>query len=160
MDGQQNIPWGILWQEHESRDGTTQVAESDVHGNTNTSLQRASDVVTVPGNTHRDQRINTRSGEKCSKILNSSVVGGCKHGESDDGGAFEDTHEDTTLLSFVGEETGCDCENACYDVWWDGHELRLLGGVSQIFHDSVFNQFLPSIGQGSLTYVGKKSEME
>lgn len=50
--------WRVLWQEAVSSDRTTQVAKADVHGDTDTTLERATDVVTVPGDTHWDQGVN------------------------------------------------------------------------------------------------------
>ena len=78
-----NVPWRVFRQEAVSRDGTTQVAETDVHGDTDTTLETATDVVAVPCNTHGYQWVDTRSSEEGTGVLDAGLTGTGKHGESD-----------------------------------------------------------------------------
>lgn len=131
-----NIPWGVFWQEAESRDGTTQVTESNVHSNTNTSLQRASDVVTVPCDTHGDQWVDTGGGKESTGVLNCWLSRGCKHSETDDSGELENSHENTSLLGSVGKVSSANGEATCYNVRWNGHKLGFLGSITHVLHNS------------------------
>lgn len=60
---------------------------------------------------------------------------GGEHGEADNGADFVGKHEDTALFQLVGEESSTDGEAAGNDVRRDGHQLRLLVGVTHVLDD-------------------------
>ena len=132
-----NVPWRVFRQEAVSRNGTTQVAETDVHGDTDTTLETATDVVAVPCNTHGYQWVDTRSSEEGTGVLDAGLTGTGKHGESDNGGGLVSEHEDTTLLRTVGKESSADGEDTSHNVWGDGHELTDFIGVSHILDNTM-----------------------
>jgi len=78
------VPGRISGAVSERGNGTTQVAETNVHCDSDTTLGRAANVVAVPGNSHGDVRVNTTGGEERAKVLDAGLVGGDQHGESDD----------------------------------------------------------------------------
>ena len=132
-----NVPWGVLRQEAVSRDGATQVTKTDVHGDTDTTLETATDVVAVPCNTHGYQWVDTRSSEEGTGVLDAGLTGTGKHGESDNGGGLVSEHENTTLLRTVGKETSANGEDTSHDVWGNGHELTYFIGVSHVLDDTM-----------------------
>lgn len=68
----------------EARDGTAEVTEADVHGDTDTSLERAADVVTVPGDTLGNVGVDARGDEEAGKVLGTVVLDTGKDSEAKD----------------------------------------------------------------------------
>src|SRR5690606_5937791 len=81
-----SVSWKVLWLINhavsETRNNTTQVTEADVHSNTDTTLGRPSNVVSVPSNTHWDVGVDTASGKEGTEVLNGWLGGGNQHDES------------------------------------------------------------------------------
>lgn len=134
------MSWNVLWlvdlSVGESRDNTSQVTETDVHGNSNTTLGGSSNVVSVPGDTHWDVGIDTASSKEGTGVLNSWLGGGDQHEESDDGKRAEEDHVLSTLLRSISEVTTNDSADTGSDVWRDGHELGVVGSVAHVGDDS------------------------
>jgi hypothetical protein len=133
-----------------------------MHSDTNTTLERSTNVVTVPGNTHRHQRIDTRGSEEGSGILDAGLTGAGEQNEAEDSGKLEDKHENSTLLHLVGCVSGADGEETGYCVRRNGHELRVFVGVTHVLDDTKkcisFNSMLTS-GERS-SYVGRNKDIE
>ena len=121
----------IILSEDETRDGTSKVTESDVHGNTDTSLERATDVVTVPGDTLGNVGVDTAGDKEGSKVLGVQVLGAEKDGETDDGDEAESNHVGTSLSVLIGGETTTNGEETSDDVGRDTHELSHGVAVSK-----------------------------
>jgi len=68
----------------ETGNGTTQVTETDVHSDTNTTLDATANVVAVPGDTLGYVGVDTGSGEESAGVLDVVVVGADLHDEAAD----------------------------------------------------------------------------
>jgi hypothetical protein len=77
----------VAREEEVSGDGATKVAEADMHGYTDGSLEGAADVVPIPGNTLRYIGIYARSEEEATGVPHAVVVRGKEHNKTDDTGA-------------------------------------------------------------------------
>lgn len=121
----------IILAEDEAGDGTTQVTETDVHGNTDTSLERATNIVTVPGDTLGNVGVDTAGDHEAGKVLGVVVVSAEKDGETSDGDEAEADHVETSLAVLVSGETTTDGEEAGHDVGRNRHELGHGVAVSE-----------------------------
>jgi len=74
----------VLGEVEVGRDGTTEVAKADVHGDTNTALQGAADIVAIPGNTLRHVGVDARREEEATSILHTCRLRGHEHDQTDD----------------------------------------------------------------------------
>lgn len=106
-----------------------------MHGNTNTALEGATDVVSVPGDTHWNQWVDTGGSEESAGVLNSWLVSTQEQGETGDGNQLESSHEETTLLHLISSPASGNGEKTGNDVWWYGHKLSLLVGMAHDFDD-------------------------
>lgn len=68
----------------ERGDNTAQVAEADMHGDTDAALGRAADVVAIPGHTLRDVRVDTGGGEEDARVFDRIALTGDEHDKSND----------------------------------------------------------------------------
>ena len=66
------------------RNGTAEIAEAYVHSDADTTLERAANVVAVPGHTLRHVGVDTGSQEEATGVLDSGVLGRNQHDEADD----------------------------------------------------------------------------
>lgn len=121
----------ILGKVDETGDDTTEIAEADVHSNTDTTLDGATNVVTVPGDTLRDVGVDTRGKEESTGILGTVVLSGNEKDKTDDRDDIKAHHVDTTLLVHIGDDTTSDAESTGNDVRRNGHKLSALIGVSE-----------------------------
>jgi hypothetical protein len=96
-----SLPWRILCQEQEGSDSASQVSEANVHGNTDTSLERTSNVVTIPCDSHWYEWVDSRGDQESTSVLNSWFAGGRKHNKANDSHNFESEHKDTSLLHLI-----------------------------------------------------------
>lgn len=117
------VSWRVSRPICECRNGTTQVSETDVHGDTDTTLGRTANVVSVPGDTHGNVGVDTGGSQEGTKVLNMGVVSGDQHGEANDREKTEKDHEDSTLALLVSEVASGDGRGTSKDVRRDGHEL-------------------------------------
>jgi hypothetical protein len=76
-------PRPLLRLEQESGDTAAEVTAADVHGDADTALGAAADVVPVPGDSRRDVGVDARGGEEAADIFDFGVVGGDEHREAD-----------------------------------------------------------------------------
>lgn len=106
-----------------------------MHGDADTTLERSTDVISVPCNTHGYQGVDARSSEESTDILDGRLAGRSKHSESYDGDDLEGQHEDTTLAHLIGKETSSDGENTSYNVDRYGHQLTLFVCVAHVLDD-------------------------
>lgn len=74
-----NVARSVLLQVEEGRDGAAEVAEADVHGDTDTTLERAADVVSVPCDTLGHVGVDTRSQEEAAGVLDGVGVADDEH---------------------------------------------------------------------------------
>lgn len=65
--------------------------KSDVHGNTNTTLKRSTNVVTVPGHTLWDVGVDSGGDHEASEVLSSIALNTSQDGETDDTGVCVST---------------------------------------------------------------------
>lgn len=56
-----------------------------MHSNTHTSLKTTTDVVSVPRDSHGDERVDTRGSEEGAGVLDGGLAGGGEHSEAQDG---------------------------------------------------------------------------
>lgn len=106
-----------------------------MHGNANTTLEGATDVVSVPGDTHWNQWIDTGGSEESTDVLNSWLISAQQHGETSNGNQLESSHEETTLLHLISSPAGGNGEKTSDDVWWYCHKLSRFVGVTHDFDD-------------------------
>ena len=78
-----SVVGGVILAVDETRDGTTEVTEADVHGNTDTALEGTSDVVAVPGDTLRDVGVDTACDHEGGEVLGTVGVDSSKDDEAD-----------------------------------------------------------------------------
>lgn len=122
---------GVLLEVDERSKDTTKVTESNVHGDTNTTLGGTTDVVTIPGNTLRNVGVDTTGKEEDTGILDVGV-GGCDlENDTEHGSESETNHEDTARTETVGEVSTSDAAEAGNDVRRNTHELGLLVAVAE-----------------------------
>lgn len=126
-----SVVGSIILAEDEARDGTTQVTEADVHGDADTSLERATDVVTVPGDTLGNVGVDAAGDHEGGKVLGAVALGAEEDGETDDGDEAESDHVDTSLLVLIGDEATTDGEETGDDVGRDTHELSHVVAVAE-----------------------------
>lgn len=129
------ISGGILGPVGESSDSSSEIAEPHVHGNSNTALGRATDVIAVPCDTHGDVGVDASGCDKSSQILNMWVVGGNQQDETKDAKTAEEDHEDSALSLLISEVSTTDGADTGKDVGWDAHELGLLVRVAHNLND-------------------------
>lgn len=67
-------------------DAATKIAETDVHGDADTTLDRSTDVVTIPCNTLRNVGVDTRRSKECAGVLDVRLVRRSKQDEAKDAG--------------------------------------------------------------------------
>lgn len=67
--------------ENKPRNRTTKVAHTDLHGDTDSTLQRATDIVTVPSNSLWDVGVYTSNNKETGKVLDLVVL---NSGEKDE----------------------------------------------------------------------------
>lgn len=108
-----------------------------MHGNADTTLETATDVVAVPGNSHGYQGVDTRCSEEGTGILDAGLAGTGEHSEADDSRGFMGKHENTTLLRTVGKETSADGENTSNDIRGNSHKLTVFVGVAHVLDNAV-----------------------
>ena len=106
-----------------------------MHGNTHTTLEGAADVVSVPGDTHWNQWVDTGGSEESADVLNSWLVSAQEHRKTGDGNQLECSHEETTLPHLISSPTGGNGEKTGDHVWWYGHKLSGLVGMAHDFDD-------------------------
>jgi hypothetical protein len=82
------VPRLIAGEEEIRRHGSAEVAEADVHGNTDTTLERAANVVAVPSDTLRDVGVDTRGHEEAANVAHRAVLGNQKHYHADNSVIF------------------------------------------------------------------------
>lgn len=111
------------------------LTKSDVESNANTTLDTTTDVVSVPGYSLGYIGIDARGEEKAAGIFDVRVVRGDQHDQSDEGGNAESDHENATSFQLVGSPTSGDTAEACHNVWWYGHQLGLIVGVTKSPYD-------------------------
>lgn len=133
-------------------DHAAHVAEADMHRDADATLQRAADIITIPGDTLWHVGVDAAREEEAAGVLDLAVIGGDKHDKTNHaidthssvsieffhilsclifGGqrridvrhAHEENHEDAPLLPLIRKPAGADAEKACYKVWWDRQEL-------------------------------------
>lgn len=126
---------GIILAVDEARDGTTKVTEADVHGNTNTTLERTTNVVAVPGDTLGNIGVDTAGDEESGEVLGTVGFDSSKDDETNDGDNTEEDHVDTTLAMSISSETTADGEETGDDVGRNRHELSHLVGVAETLDD-------------------------
>jgi len=126
----------VLLEVHERGKDTTEVTETDVHGNTNTTLGGTTDVVTVPGDTLRDVGVDTASEEEDTSVLDVRVVGSDLENDTEHGGEGETDHEDTASAQLIGKVSTGDTAEASNDVGRDTHKLSLFVAVAESLDDS------------------------
>lgn len=78
-------------------DHATHVAEADVHGDANATLQGAADIVTIPGDTLWHVGVDAAREEEAAGVLDLAVIGGDEHDEADHA---RDTHSDVSIDFF------------------------------------------------------------
>jgi len=127
--------WCILLEVDERSEDTTEVTETDVHSNTDTTLGGATNIVTVPGNTLRNVGVDTASEEEDTSVLDVGVGGSDLQNNTKDGSEGETDHEDTASAESVGEVSTSDAAEAGNDVRRDTHELGLLVAVAESLND-------------------------
>jgi hypothetical protein len=98
-----SVARGFDGAEDESRNGTAKITlkksatrtdirsicgrgtyKADMHGNTNSSLQRSTNVVAVPGNTLRHVGVDARGDQEAGEILGTKAVGASQNCETSD----------------------------------------------------------------------------
>lgn len=114
-----------------ARDSTTEVTEADVHGNTDTTLERTADVVAVPGDTLGNVGVDTAGDEESTKVLGAVGFDSGEDDETNYSDNAESNHVDTTLAVLISSETATDGEEAGDNVGRDRHELSNLVGVAK-----------------------------
>jgi len=78
-----SVVGSVILAVNEAGDGTTEVTEADVHGNTDTALKGTSDVVAVPGDTLRDVGVDTTSDHEGCEVLGTVGVDSSEDDEAD-----------------------------------------------------------------------------
>ena len=69
-----SVVGSIILAEDEARDGTTEVTEANMHGNTDTTLEGTTDVVTVPCDTLGNVGVDAGGDHEASKVLDRVVL--------------------------------------------------------------------------------------
>lgn len=126
----------VLLEVDERSKDTTKVTETDVHGDTDTTLGGTTNVVTVPGDTLRDVGVDTASEKEDTGVLDVRVVGSDLEDDTEHGGKSETDHEDTTSAQLIGKVSTSDADEASNDVRRNTHELSLFVAVAKGFDDS------------------------
>lgn len=114
---------------------TAQVSETDVHGNTDTTLERATDVVAVPCDTLGYVGVDAADSEEAADVAHDVARRTKEHCPSSDGHEEETDHEDTTSLQAISKVSTAEGEEAGDDVWRHGHELGSIVGVAECSDD-------------------------
>jgi hypothetical protein len=125
----------VLLEVDERGKNTTEVTETDVHGNTDTTLGGTTDVVTIPGDTLRNVGVDTAGEEEDTGVLGVRVVRGDLKNDTEHGGESETDHEDTTSAESISEISTRDAAEASNNVRRNTHELSLVVGVAKSFDD-------------------------
>lgn len=141
----------------ESGHDTAEVAETDVHGDTDTALGGATDVVAVPGDTLRDVGVDARGHEEDTGVLDVRVLRCDLHDQAENGGDGEADHEDATSAETVGHVTTGDAAEAGNDVRGHAHELSLLVAVAKSLDNGGKEQ--RETVQGSVDAAGTVSQV-
>jgi hypothetical protein len=126
---------GVLLEVDERSENTTEVTETDVHGDTDTTLGGTTDVVTVPGDTLGNVGVDTASEEEDTGVLGVRVVGGDLKNNTKHGGEGETDHEDTTSAESISEVATRDAAEASNNVRRNTHQLSLVVGVAKSLDD-------------------------
>jgi hypothetical protein len=119
----------------EGSEDTAEVTETDVHGDTDTTLSGTTNVVTVPGDTLRDVGVNATGKEEDTGILDVGVIRADLENNTEHGGEGEPDHEDTASAQFVGKVSTSDAAEASNNVRRNAHELSLIVGVAKGLDD-------------------------
>jgi hypothetical protein len=106
-----------------------------VHCNADSALEGSADVVSIPGDAHRDKGVNTGGGEEGPGVLDMGFAAAEEQGETTDGNGLEDQHKDTALLHLVCSVPGSNGEEAGNNIWWNSHQLCSVVRVSKILDD-------------------------
>jgi hypothetical protein len=134
-------------------DDATQVATADVHGDPDTSLQTSSNVVAIPGDSHRDQWVDTfgesvnvnyfnlatwtptASSKENASVLDTRLVRSKQQRKSNNSHQFEGYHEDASLFELICCIACKNSEDTSDYVGRDSHELRMLRRVAHVLDD-------------------------
>jgi len=92
------VPWSIHGTEGETGNDTTEITETNMHGDTDSSFGSSTDVVTIPGNSHGNIGVDPRDDEEGAYILNMGIVSRNKENEAYNGDNAEENHVGTALL--------------------------------------------------------------
>lgn len=65
---------GFIRTEDKARDGAAEVTHTNLHGNTNSTLQCTADIVAVPGNGLRDVGVDTSNNKEAREVLDLVVL--------------------------------------------------------------------------------------
>jgi len=125
----------IFGSEGETGENTPKVTKPNVHGNTDSSFGSATNVISVPRNTHRDIRVNPRDDKKRASVLDMRVVGRNKEDETSNSDKAEEDHEGSAFLSSISEVPSRNGGDAANNVRRNSHELRLVVRVSHVLHN-------------------------
>lgn len=109
----------------------SQLTKTDVHGNADTTLDAATNVVAVPGHTLGNVGVDSHGEEETTGILDMGVLRRDQHNKTKDRHKAEADHEDASSLESVGRPAASDTAETSNDVWWDSHQLCGVVGVSE-----------------------------
>lgn len=127
--------WRIFGLVDEAGNGTTKITETNVHCNTNATLQRATDVVAVPGHTLWYIWVDAGADEEAAHVSN-MVIGRCEeHDETKHCSQAESDHKDTTSLQSIGGVSTSDTAEAGDNVGRNSHELSSIVCVAERLDD-------------------------
>ncbi|KAH0294548.1 high-affinity nicotinic acid transporter, partial [Aureobasidium sp. EXF-3399] len=126
----------VLLEVDERSKDTSEVTETDVHGDTDTALGGTTDVVAVPGDTLRNVGVDTASEEEDTGVLDVRVVGSDLEDDTEHGGEGETDHEDTASAQLIGKVSAGDTAEASNNVGRDTHKLSLFVAVAESLDDS------------------------
>jgi len=114
---------------------TTEVTETDVHGDTDTALGGSADVVAVPGDTLGHVGVDAACEEEGAGVFDVGVGGGDQEDQTCDGEEGEADHEDAAGSPLVCKVASSDAAETGDNVGRDGHELGSLVCVTKSFDD-------------------------